>query len=114
MRADGLAPHRLSKADMSNMYWTIAQMITHHSSNGCNLIAGDLLGTGTISAPSADGYGSLLELSRGGKEPVELPTGETRTFLLDGDEVTLQGRAMVEGRVPIGFGPCRAIVLSSF
>ena len=111
MRAAGTAPHRLSRGVASNMYWTIAQIVTHHASNGCNLAPGDLLGTGTISAPDDRGYGSLLEISRGGSQPVTLPGGETRSFLEDGDEVTLTARAVADGHVPIGFGACSAIIL---
>jgi fumarylacetoacetase len=111
MRDAGLAPARLSRGPASNMYWTVAQIVTHHASNGCNLNSGDLLGTGTISAPTDDGYGSLIELSSGGKRPLELPNGEIRTFLEDGDEVILTGRAIAEGWTPIGFGACRGTVL---
>ena len=111
MRAAGNGPHRLSHAAASNMYWTIAQMITHHASNGCNLMPGDLLGTGTISAPTEGGFGSLAELSRGGTQPVELPNGETRAFLADGDELILSAIARADGYVPIGFGECRAVIL---
>ena len=111
MRVAGTAPHRLSRGVASNMYWTIAQIVTHHASNGCNLAPGDLLGTGTISAPDDSGYGSLLEISRGGSQPVTLPGGETRSFLEDGDEVTLTARAVADGHVPIGFGACSAIIL---
>ena len=108
MRAHGEAPHRLSHGPASNMYWTIAQIVTHHASNGCDLRPGDLLGTGTISAPDDSGYGSLLEISRGGQQPVTLPGGETRSFLEDGDEVTLTARAAAAGYAPIGFGTCTA------
>ncbi|MDE2618707.1 MAG: fumarylacetoacetase [Sphingomonadales bacterium] len=111
MRAAGLPPHRLSHGPASNMYWTVAQIVAHHASNGCDLRAGDLLGTGTISAPTPDGYGSLMELSTGGKTPITLPTGETRSFLADGDEVILAATARAAGFVPIGFGECRAVVL---
>ena len=111
MRDAGLPPHRLSHGPASNMYWTIAQIVAHHASNGCNLQPGDLLGTGTISAPTEEGYGSLMELSRGGAQPVRLPGGEERSFLHDGDEVILTATARAEGRVPIGFGECRAMVL---
>ncbi len=110
MRAEGIAPYRLSRTDCSNMYWTVAQMIAHHTSNGCNLAPGDLLGTGTISSSDDGGFGSLMELSRNGKSAITLPTGETRTFLLDGDEVTLTAYAVAPGRVRIGFGVCRAEV----
>ncbi|AIT81156.1 fumarylacetoacetase [Novosphingobium pentaromativorans] len=111
MREAGMEPFRLSRGPASNMYWTVQQIVTHHASNGCNLQAGDLLGTGTISAPTRDGFGSLLELTSGGKEPISLPSGETRTFLEDGDEVTLRATAHAEGYVSIGFGECRAAVL---
>ncbi|CDO36983.1 fumarylacetoacetase [Novosphingobium sp. KN65.2] len=111
MREAGMEPFRLSRGPASNMYWTVQQIVTHHASNGCNLQPGDLLGTGTISAPTRDGFGSLLELTSGGKEPITLPTGETRTFLEDGDEVTLRATANAKGYVPIGFGECRAVVL---
>ncbi len=111
MRAEGVAPVVLSRGPATNMYWTVAQIVAHHSSNGCNLRPGDLIGTGTISSPDEDGFGSLLELSRGGQQPVALPGGETRAFLEDGDELTLSATARAEGRVPIGFGPCRATIL---
>jgi fumarylacetoacetase len=111
MRAEGYPPSRLSQGPASNMYWTIAQMVAHHSVNGCGLAPGDLLGTGTISGPDRGAFGSLLELSRGGTEPVTLPTGETRTFLEDGDMLSLSGRMVADGRVSIGFGPCTGIVL---
>ena len=111
MRKAGVAPHRLSHGPATNMYWTVAQMVTHHSSNGCDLHPGDLLGTGTISAPSEDGFGSLMELSRGGAQPVKLPNGEERAFLADGDEVILRAQARAQGFAPIGFGDCRAVVL---
>jgi fumarylacetoacetase len=111
MREQGLPPHRLSKGPASNMYWTVAQIVAHHASNGCNLQPGDLLGTGTISAPTDDGCGSLMEISRGGTRPVALPSGEERSFLQDGDEILLSATARADGHVPIGFGECRAVVL---
>lgn len=111
MREQGLPPHRLSLSNTKHMYWTVAQMLAHHTSNGCNLQPGDLLGSGTISAPDPAGFGSLLETTRGGKEPVALPSGESRRFLEDGDEVTLRARARRDGAAPIGFGECRAIIL---
>lgn len=111
MRAEGQGPHRLSWGPASNMYWTAQQIVTHHASNGCNLRPGDLLGTGTISALEADGFGSLIELSQGGKQAVPLPGGETRTFLEDGDELFLRGMARADGYVPIGFGECRAVIV---
>ena len=111
MRAAGMPPQRLSTGPASNMYWTAQQIVAHHTSNGCDLNPGDLLGTGTISAPDLDGCGSLLELSSNGTAPVTLPTGERRTFLEDGDEVRIGATARASGYVPIGFGDCRAIIL---
>nr|WP_150294306.1 fumarylacetoacetase [Sphingobium estronivorans] len=110
MRQEGIAPHLLSRGPASNMYWTVAQMVAHHSVNGCNLQSGDLLGTGTISAPTRDGFGSLMELSSGGKEPVALPTGESRSFLEDGDRISLRGVMEASGYRSIGFGACDGIV----
>ena len=92
------------------MYWTAAQMVAHHTSGGCDLRPGDLLGTGTISGPGAGSCGSILETTLGGREPVELPTGEQRRFLEDGDEVLMQARARRDGFAPIGFGECRAVI----
>jgi len=111
MRKEGSPPHQLSRGLATNMYWTFAQLITHHASNGCNLRSGDLLGSGTISAPTADGFGSLLEITRGGVDPIHLATGETRTFLEDGDEIILSAIARREGYVSIGFGDCRAVIV---
>lgn len=114
MRAEGLAPHRLSHGNASAaMYWTAAQIVAHHTVNGCNLQPGDLIGTGTLSTDSDEGLGSLLEISRGGKQPVTLPTGETRSFLEDGDELILIARAERDGFVTIGFGECTGEVVSS-
>ena len=111
MREAGTPAMRLSQGSSEQaMYWTPAQLVAHHSSNGCNLAPGDLLGTGTLSTASPEGYGSLLELSRGGAEPLTLPDGEQRRFLEDGDELTLVGRCEAEGFVSIGFGPCRGVV----
>ena len=93
------------------MYWTVAQMVAHHSSNGCNLNPGDLFGSGTISGPERDGYASLLEATQGGAQPLRLASGEERRFLEDGDEVILRAQARREGFVPIGFGECRGRVL---
>ena len=110
MRQAGLAAHRLSRGHAHHMYWTIAQMVAHHSSGGCNLNPGDLFGTGTISAPTDDGFGSLMEMTQGGTRPLTLPSGEQRTFLEDGDEVALFARASAPGYVSIGFGACSARV----
>jgi fumarylacetoacetase len=114
MRSQGLAPHVLSRGSASSaMYWSAAQIVTHHASNGCNLQPGDLIGTGTLSTDSDTGLGSLLEISRGGKQPIELPSGETRSFLEDGDEVTLRAWCEGEGAVRIGFGECVGRVVGS-
>jgi fumarylacetoacetase len=111
MRDQGLPDFALSHGPSSNMYWTPAQIVAHHASNGCNLQPGDLLGTGTISGPDRSAYGSLLEISRGGAEPITLPSGEQRTFLEDGDEVILTATAQRDGFASIGFGECRARIL---
>src|SRR3954447_19857518 len=111
MQRRSLPPHRLSLSNALYMYWTAAQMVTHHTSGGCNLRPGDFLGTGTISAPDASGCGSILETTLGGKVPIRLNTGEERRFLEDGDEVILKARCQREGFAPIGFGECRARVL---
>ena len=107
MRAKGLAPHVLSRgrADAA-MYWSAAQIVAHHSSNGCNLQPGDLIGTGTLSTDSDEGLGSLLEISRGGNQPVTLESGEARSFLEDGDEITLRAWCEAQGAVRIGLGEC--------
>ena len=110
MRLEGLQPARLSRGRAADLYWTAAQMLAHHTSNGCNLRPGDLLASGTISGPAMDSYGSLLELTRRGAEPLTLPTGETRGFLADGDEVIMRGYAERPGAVRIGFGECRGVV----
>ncbi len=104
------SPHRLTSCNFRDAYWTIAQLIAHHTSNGCNLQAGDLLGSGTQSGPNEGEGGSLLELTRGGTQPITLPNGEARTFLQDGDMVILRAHAQREGFRRIGFGECRAIV----
>lgn len=111
LRAQGLPPHRLGLSNALNMYWTAAQMVAHHTSNGCNLQPGDLLGTGTISGPDAASCGSILEATLGGAEPVALASGEQRRFLEDGDEVIMRARARREAYAPIGFGECRARIL---
>jgi fumarylacetoacetase len=110
LRERGLPPHRLSFGHAGNLYWTPAQLLAHHASNGCNLRPGDLLGTGTISSPTPDGLGSLLEISQNAQACVALPSGETRSFLEPGDEIVLRAHARRQGYVPIGFGECRASV----
>jgi len=111
MRQAGLPPHRLSLGTADAMYWTVAQMIAHHSSNGCDLRPGDLLGSGTLSTADRQGFGSLMELTEGGKVPLTLPGGKPRTFLQDHDEVIFRATARADGYCPIGFGEARAIVL---
>jgi fumarylacetoacetase len=107
MRRDGVLPHILSRGSAdAAMYWSAAQIVAHHSSNGCNLQPGDLIGTGTLSTDSETGLGSLMEISRGGKAPLQLATGETRTFLENGDELTLRAWCETPGAVRIGFGQC--------
>jgi fumarylacetoacetase len=111
MREQGIAPHRLSGVNFNTMYWTSAQMVAHHASNGCNLEPGDLLASGTISGRTPNSLGSLLEISKGGRESVLLPGGETRTFLEDGDEIILRGKCSAPGSRRIGFGECRGVIL---
>ncbi|WP_157272005.1 fumarylacetoacetase [Azohydromonas aeria] len=113
MRAQGLAPVALSRSNFRDAYWTPAQLLAHHASNGCNLRPGDLLGSGTQSGPEAGQGGSLLELSQGGQQPLALPNGETRTFLEDGDRVLLRARCELDGARPIGFGECVGTVLAA-
>ncbi|MGN2413552.1 fumarylacetoacetase [Pseudomonas syringae] len=111
MKAQGQVPHRLGLSNSLHMYWTVAQMVAHHSVNGCKLQPGDLLGTGTLSGPQPGQFGSLLEMTEGGKQVLTLPGGEQRTFLQSGDEVILRARCHREGQVSIGFGECRGTVL---
>lgn len=111
MRQAKMAPERLSRSKASDLYWTVGQMLTHHTSNGCNLRAGDLIASGTISGVSKDSRGCLLELTWRGSEPISLPSGESRTFLEDGDEVILRGYCERPGQVRIGFGECRGLVV---
>jgi fumarylacetoacetase len=114
MRSEGAPPHLLSQGSAdAAMYWSAAQIVAHHSSNGCNLQPGDLIGTGTLSTKDESGLGSLLEISRGGKEPLKLANGETRSFLEDGDEVTLKAWCEADGAVRIGFGECVGRVVGS-
>ncbi|WP_026639539.1 fumarylacetoacetase [Bordetella petrii] len=110
-RQAGHTPARLSASNFRDAYWNIAQLIAHHTVNGCNLQPGDLLGTGTLSGPAPDQAGSLLELTQGGKTPIELPWGETRTFLQDGDQVILRAHCQKAGYPRIGFGAASGTVL---
>ncbi len=111
MREAGMVPLVLGRSNFLEMYWTMAQMLTHHASNGCNLRAGDLLASGTVSGADKSARGSLLELTSRGKDPVTLPTGEQRKFLEDGDEVILRGFCEREGFRRIGLGSCRGVIL---
>ncbi|MEI6803640.1 MAG: fumarylacetoacetase [Burkholderiales bacterium] len=111
MRARGYAGDQLSQSNYRSAYWTIAQLVTHHTINGCNLRPGDLLGTGTVSGPKPEQAGSLMELSTGGQQPIHLSNGESRTFLEDGDCVILHGYCQRNGFRRIGFGECRGTVL---
>jgi len=111
MRAAGDRAHKLTTSSFKHSYWTTAQMIAHHTVNGCNLVAGDFIGSGTQSGPCSEEAGSLLELSNGGKQQVALGNGETRTFLEDGDAVVMSGFCDKEGATRIGFGQCYSLVL---
>jgi fumarylacetoacetase len=113
MRDEGHAPVRVSRGNFQSMYWTFGQMLAHHSSNGCNLRPGDLLASGTVSGEAPDSRGCLLERTWRGTEPLTLPTGETRRFLEDGDEVTMRGWCEREGSRRIGFGEVRGRVSGS-
>ncbi|WP_417764803.1 fumarylacetoacetase [Shewanella chilikensis] len=110
MRKNNIPPVSIASSNSLHMYWSIAQMIAHHTVGGCNLRPGDLLGSGTISGPEQNQYGSMLELTQGGKASIELPSGETRKFLEDGDEVILTARCYKVGYPSIGFGSCKGIV----
>lgn len=110
IRDEKIDPVRLSHGNFRDMYWTIGQMVAHHTSNGCNLQPGDLLASGTVSGNSKDARGCLLELTWRGTQPLQLPSGETRKFLEDGDEVIFRGYAEREGCARVGFGECRGIV----
>jgi fumarylacetoacetase len=121
MRDKNIAPHTISRGSFRDMYWTFAQILTHHASNGCNMQPGDLLASGTISGTAPDARGCLLELTWDGndpatnkprpRKPLQLPTGETRTFLMDGDRVILRGVCAKDGARTIGFGECEGTIL---
>jgi len=111
MREAGIEPVVLGRSNFRDMYWTMAQMLTHHASNGCNLRAGDLLASGTVSGADQTARGCLLELTSRGKDPVTLPTGEQRKFLEDGDKIILRGFCEREGFRRIGLGVCRGAIL---
>lgn len=111
MRAAGQGDATICRTSYRHAYWTVAQMVTHHTVNGCNLQPGDLLGSGTLSGPTLDQAGALIELTTGGKNPLTLPNGETRTFLEDGDAVVIRGWCEKDGTARIGFGECVGTVL---
>jgi fumarylacetoacetase len=111
MREAGIAPLVLGRSNFRDMYWSMAQMLAHHASNGCNLRAGDLLASGTVSGADNTARGCLLELTSRAKDPVALPTGEQRKFLEDGDEVILRGFCERDGFRRIGLGSCRGTIL---
>ena len=111
MRTENIEPHLLSRSNTKDLYWTVGQMLTHHASNGCNLQTGDLIASGTVSGKEKSERGSMLELSWRGTEPIELPNGETRRFLEDGDEIIMKGYCEREGFRRIGFGECRGRII---
>jgi fumarylacetoacetase len=104
------SPVRLSRSSFRDSYWTLAQLVAHHTSNGCNLRPGDLLGSGTISGATPDSYGSMMELTQGGKNPLSLPSGESRAFLEDGDEVIQKGHCQSHDSIRIGFGEATGLI----
>ena len=110
MRTRGLPPARIVHTNLSHLYWTFAQMLAHHTSNGCNMQPGDLIASGTVSGPEPDGRACLAEINRRGTKPLELPSGERRMWLEDGDELTIRGRALRDGYVSIGFGECAGAI----
>ena len=111
MRKAGVAAHQLSRGNLRSLYWTIGQLLTHHASNGCNMRPGDLLASGTVSGAADGSQGCLLEITKGGAEPITLPNGETRTFLEDGDQISLRAYCERKGQFRIGFGECRGTIL---
>ena len=113
MSESGIEPIRMSRGNFRDTYWTIAQMLAHHTSNGCNLRPGDVFASGTLSGPTPESLACLLERTRRGAEPFRLPSGEERTYLEDGDEVILRGYCEREGCARIGFGECRGIVTAA-
>ena len=112
MQKAGHAGDRISTSNFAEAaYWSIAQLVSHHTVNGCSLQSGDLFGTGTLSGPKPEQAGSLLELTVGGKQPIHLSNGESRTYLEDGDTIILRGYCQRDGFRRIGFGECRGAVL---
>ncbi|HEY6439691.1 MAG TPA: fumarylacetoacetase [Acetobacteraceae bacterium] len=113
MRAAGIEPHRMCRSNTRELYWTVAQMVAHHASNGCNLRPGDLFGSGTVSGTDANGIGCLLEMTFGGRDPITLANGETRRYLQDDDEVIFRARCRRPDAVTIGFGECRGKIVAA-
>ena len=111
MREQSLPPHQICLTNYRHAYWTISQLVAHHTVNGCNLQPGDLLGTGTLSGPTATEAGALIELTVGGKQPITLPSGESRAFLADGDSITLRAHCEKPGAARVGFGACTGTLL---
>jgi fumarylacetoacetase len=111
MRRAAVAPQLMSRSPLRELYWTLAQMVAHHTSNGCNLLPGDLIATGTVSGSSRDAQGCLLEITQGGQVPVTLPGGEVRTFLANGDEVIMRAFCERAGYARIGFGDCAGVIV---
>ncbi len=110
MRASGDAPLGICRSRLSHLYWSFAQMVAHHASNGCNLRSGDLIGSGTVSGHELEAAGCLLERTENGASPVVLPDGEQRLYLDDGDEIVLDGHAEAPGARSIGFGTCSGVI----
>ena len=111
MRQRGAAPQPISRSSLRELYWTVGQMLAHHTSNGCNLLPGDLVATGTVSGSSGGSQGCLLEITQGGKVPFTLPGGDVRTFLADGDEVIMRAFCARAGFARIGFGECAGVII---
>ena len=111
--ATALAAQRITRSHLKHLYWTFGQMLAHHSSNGCNMNPGDLIGSGTISGPTDESRACITEITEAGKKPLKLSSGESRTALEDGDEITLSAWAKKEGHVSIGFGQCVGTILSA-
>ena len=113
MRTQNIAPARISNSSTKHLYWTPSQLLAHHTSAGCNMNVGDLFASGTVSGPTNDARGCMLEMTWGGRDPYTLPSGEQRRFIEDGDEVILGGYCEHDGFRRIGLGECRGIVLGS-